>query len=203
MPKYAIPPVGCGPCFTPGKAYLIEDDSGVSFHIRDDDGERRFCLWKDCAHANGDWTPADELPSVPPPPSPDDPPVPLEEIPVAPVDDPTSWDPNTLSGFFSDTPNTTNTPDLPDWLAGQTFNTPDTYPPADYILDNIDLEHQWLIPYLKSWWGITPPLLWGTAMSMAMEAAYNIGFITSPSNTTPTKLGEKLIPALVIDQHDQ
>jgi len=52
---YAVAPEGCEPYLTPGKMYetLNVDDDG--FDVIDDDGDVLYCLWKGCAHANGDW----------------------------------------------------------------------------------------------------------------------------------------------------
>ena len=52
---YAIAPEWCGDYLTPGKMYAVASDGGDDFVIEDDFGGLRYCLWKDCAHANGDW----------------------------------------------------------------------------------------------------------------------------------------------------
>ena len=53
---YAVAPEGCWSYLTPGKMYAVASDGGDDFVINDDFGGLRYCLWKDCAHAGGDWT---------------------------------------------------------------------------------------------------------------------------------------------------
>lgn len=57
---YAVAPEGCWSYLTPGKLYAVASDGGDDFVIEDDFGGLRYCLWKDCAHANGDWTRVEE-----------------------------------------------------------------------------------------------------------------------------------------------
>ena len=52
---YAEAPEGCWSYLTPGKLYAVASDGGDDFVIEDDFGCLRYCLWKDCAHAGGDW----------------------------------------------------------------------------------------------------------------------------------------------------
>jgi len=55
---YAKAPEGCESYFTAGNLYEVNAELGAtssSFYTTDDDGGDRFCLWRDCAHANGDW----------------------------------------------------------------------------------------------------------------------------------------------------
>ena len=53
---YAVAPEGCWSYLTPGKYYEATcGESDSSFEIVSDTGDKRFCLWKDCAHAKGDW----------------------------------------------------------------------------------------------------------------------------------------------------
>lgn len=35
---------------TAGKRYEVLEDKGKGFVITDDDGDRLYCLWEDCAH---------------------------------------------------------------------------------------------------------------------------------------------------------
>jgi len=54
---------GCKPWLTAGKKYVVDggadpsaDPSAGLFCVVDDDGDKIFCKFKDCAHLNGgDW----------------------------------------------------------------------------------------------------------------------------------------------------
>lgn len=61
---YAIAPESADRAYlTPGKAYEVRNDDGVSFDITDDVGDGHFCLWNGCAYLDGgDWIKSEHLP---------------------------------------------------------------------------------------------------------------------------------------------
>lgn len=64
------------------------------------------------------------------------------------------------------------------------------------LIERLERDDAYLIPYLLDWSGLGPPQPWGAATSFALEVAHGYGLIKGKSDATLTPLGTQTIAAL-------
>ena len=69
---------------------------------------------------------------------------------------------------------------------------------VERLVESIQRDDAYLVPYLLDWCGMGDPQPWGAATGFALEVAAGYGLIEGESDGTPTELGIKVTAALAV-----